>query len=154
MRAKINWTPELLLNNTKASGECLLWTRCLNSEGYGRLSINGDVNIKAHRLMYSLCNPNEDISTLVIRHTCDTPSCINPSHLISGTAADNVKDKMDRRRHSPCALTETQVKEIRAIYSTGQYLQKDLAHRYNVNHRTISYIINNKTYRWVPAQED
>ena len=32
----------------------------------------------------------------VIRHTCDNAACINPDHLISGTLADNARDRWKR----------------------------------------------------------
>jgi hypothetical protein len=39
-------------------------------------------------------------SKMVIRHTCDNPSCINPSHLLIGTQADNVRDMWERNRNA------------------------------------------------------
>ena len=41
---------------------------------------------------------------LVVRHTCDNTQCINPNHLLLGTHADNVRDKMERGRHKPRGL--------------------------------------------------
>lgn len=34
----------------------------------------------------------------VIRHKCDNPACINPSHLEIGTQKDNMKDAEKRNR--------------------------------------------------------
>lgn len=31
-------------------------------------------------------------------HTCDTPACINPDHLVVGTPADNHRDTVQRQR--------------------------------------------------------
>ncbi len=39
-----------------------------------------------------------DDSSWQTRHTCDNPSCINPNHLVSGTAAQNAEDKILRGR--------------------------------------------------------
>ena len=49
-----------------------------------------------HRYMYEKIYGK--ISSEVLRHTCDNKWCINPSHLIEGTHADNVKDRVDRDR--------------------------------------------------------
>ena len=34
----------------------------------------------------------------VVRHACDNPPCCNPLHLLGGTHADNVADKVRRGR--------------------------------------------------------
>lgn len=80
-------------------GDCWLWLGSKH-KGYGQLTIN-DKLVRAHRVAYEvwvgpLAGPEE-----VVRHTCDTPSCINPEHLVRGTQADNVQDMWDRGRANP-----------------------------------------------------
>jgi hypothetical protein len=59
---------------------------------YATLKING-AKVKAHRFMYEQHNgPVPD--GLVVMHTCDHKSCVNPDHLCVGTQADNVHDAM------------------------------------------------------------
>jgi len=36
----------------------------------------------------------------VVRHSCDEPLCINPSHLLEGTHSDNTQDMLARNRHN------------------------------------------------------
>jgi hypothetical protein len=35
---------------------------------------------------------------MLVRHQCDTPLCVNPSHLLLGSAQDNSDDKLARGR--------------------------------------------------------
>jgi len=44
-------------------------------------------------------------------------------------------------------LKSEQVIEIRKLYATGVYTQEKLGNRYKVNRATISYIINNKSWK-------
>jgi hypothetical protein len=73
----------------------------------------------AHRLVYEV--KVGAIYNGVVRHTCDTPACINPKHLISGSHADNVLDKVRKNRqghgskHYASILTDKDVVEIRSI---------------------------------------
>lgn len=145
---------ERLLSRTTAVGECLIWTGCLNTDGYARVSHKGNSNGKVHRIIYQELHPEEDVSGKVIRHTCDTPSCINPQHLLSGTPTDNAVDKCVRGRDVLAKLTEEQALQIRALYSTGSYTQKELGNLFNINHRTVHYVIKHKTYKWAKAKED
>lgn len=53
---------------------------------------------RAHRVMYE--HFVERIPEgMQLRHKCDNPPCVNPDHLIPGTAADNSRDMVERRRH-------------------------------------------------------
>lgn len=82
---------------TKTKAGCLIWAGCKTSEGYGISCHIGRHVILAHRLAYALrhgaINRRE-----IIRHTCDTPSCVNPEHLLAGSHVDNMRDKRERDR--------------------------------------------------------
>lgn len=76
--------------------------------------------MSAHRLSYEL-HKGPIPAGLIIRHTCDNPSCVNPDHLLAGTHKDNAQDCMARGRralvHAPHTrlrkVTDDQVREIR-----------------------------------------
>lgn len=75
---------------------CLLWLGWTTPDGYGRFK-HKLKNIMAHRVAYFL-DTGVDPGVLLVRHSCDTPGCCNPRHLIPGTAKDNVRDKIERNR--------------------------------------------------------
>lgn len=138
-----------LLTKAVQVGDCLQWTGCLNSDGYARCLWKGNYNGKAHRIVYQLCHPDEDIKGKVIRHSCDNIVCINPAHLVSGTPADNSMDRDTRERHGLASFTAKQIKTIRKLYASGEYKQSELAALYDVSRTSMWYILHNLTYRWV-----
>ncbi len=86
-------------------------------------------------------------------HRCDNQKCINPAHLFLGTPRDNTQDCVNKKRHAfgerhGCAkLTEKQIKEIRrehvkGLNQTRPGNKKELATKYGVTRRQISYIVN------------
>lgn len=149
-------TLEDFLSLTEQAGDCLNWTRALNTDGYPRAAIKGNYNVKVHRHVYSLAHPEEDIEGRVIRHTCDNPKCINPDHLLSGTFADNAWDRASRKRNYLRSFGEDQVREIRKLYNSGEHTQKSLAHLFNTQQGSIRQIVLGMTYKWVTdnLQED
>ena len=52
--------------------------------------------IRASRLAY-LIYKGEIPDKMVIMHTCDNPSCVNPQHLIIGTHQQNSQDYYNKR---------------------------------------------------------
>lgn len=143
-------TPERFYRNTERVGDCLIW------QGKGRVGEYGVVGYAwetwlAHRLSYYFQHPDFDQS-LVIRHSCDTPLCVEPSHLLEGTHADNVQDKVDRGRqpktesHWNVKISADDVRKIREKYSAGGVYQKDLAVEYGISTSQANRIITGK--RW------
>ena len=48
----------------------------------------------------------------------------------------------DLKKHTVYKLSNSQIRMIRLLYSTGNYTQKQLAVRYNVHHSYISRLVN------------
>ena len=136
-----------------APNECWNWTRGTN-KGYGVISVPGGRKRQAHVVAWELYCGQKLPEGKVVRHTCDNPLCTNPAHLLLGTHAENVADKVNRGRqakgesHGLTTLTEVKVRQIRALYAAGQS-QKHLAAAYNTTQPTVSNIVNRKTWKYV-----
>ena len=118
---------------TQWHGGCLVWTARKNSDGYGIVTVRRR-QWKAHRLAYT--DAWGEIPTgMVVRHKCDNPACVNPSHLQLGTDADNAKDKAIRRR-VPVKLSEDQVRLIRSDART----MREIGNKYGVSASLICLI--------------
>jgi hypothetical protein len=127
----------------KSPEECWEWKGTHLIHGYGLIRILGKRYL-THRLIYELTF-GEIPKELYVCHKCDNPACCNPNHLFLGTQADNVKDMITKGR-CKTKLTSTQIKEIRKLYQSGNYEQKDLIKMFKISQTNISFIINNK--RW------
>ncbi len=126
------------LKYTTSNGECLEWTRALNSDGYPRAGRKGNTNIKVHREVYKEHNSQEDINGKVIRHSCDNRKCINPKHLLSGSVVDNIND-MDSRNRRHRKVTAHAV-EMTFIYLDLGFSQKETGSMLGLDPRRISDI--------------
>jgi len=119
----------------------------LDKNKYPSLMIDGKMK-RASRYVYELYS-GEIPKGFVIRHTCDNPSCINPDHLLVGTHADNVADKVSRDR---CAKLENNgrhkltIEQVKTIYFSDNS-QTNLAKEYKVTRRVIYDIINKNTWK-------
>jgi hypothetical protein len=81
--------------------------RGADSQGYGMVRIDGNRKMyKIHRLVaekvYGVIPKGK-----VIMHTCDNPSCVNPSHLRVGTYKENTQDMWSKGRHRRAGNTHT-----------------------------------------------
>lgn len=92
----------------------------------------------------------------VVRHTCDNPRCINPTHLLSSTQKDNVRDMRDRGRvgdqrnfgmaNGRTILTDAECAEIRATYVKGsrEFGLPALVRKYGSSTSQIWRIVNDR----------
>jgi hypothetical protein len=127
---------------------CLVWTGMVNAHGYGVVAtgVPKPHQMLAHRAAWALAHPLEELPT-VVRHSCDNPPCIEPTHLLAGTQADNIADAIARdrmaraERHPGHKLTEADVAAIRDAYAKGGVLHRQLAQQYGVSRPHISAII-------------
>lgn len=145
-----------------SKGDCWEWIGTRSPLGYGKFTTTleyevGARPVFAHRLAYFL-NTGRWTKLLVCHH-CDNPPCCNPSHLFEGTDGENMADKVRKRRHlkrpediprgEACVmakLTESDVKEIRAMYASGGYSYHELGVRFKVSLSMIHRIAKRKAW--------
>jgi hypothetical protein len=137
--------------------ECWEWQGAKDPKGYGFVK-RDKRNLKAHRYAYELANgPIPD--GLMVCHTCDNPSCCNPSHLWLGTNRDNILDAVRKGRHRSnvpsgerhplSKLTDEHVREIRAAYGTQAYSHTAFAKRFGVDPSTIGRVARGAQWKHV-----
>lgn len=127
---------------------CWIWlTDC--KSGYGRLMVDGR-GMRAHRYSY-LIHKGKIPKGIIVRHQCDMPACVNPDHLVLGTAQDNANDMVKRNRsltgekHHKSILVESQVIEIINSKNTTA----SLARFYGVGESTVRHIRQNTTWKHI-----
>jgi len=79
------------------SGDCWLWKGRLSDKGYGSFW-TGVKDIRAQKFSWSIENDSDFPDGLYGCHTCDNPPCVRPSHIFPGTALDNAKDRVAKKR--------------------------------------------------------
>ena len=135
--------------------DCWLWQAFIKpNNGYGVFAIGKYKRYLAHRIAYILTHGNIP-DTLKVLHSCDNPACCNPKHLFLGTQLNNMQDRNTKNRQakgSTCGrakLKETDITEIRMMYTILCMTHADIAQLYNVSASCIASICQNKTWRHV-----
>jgi hypothetical protein len=138
------------------SGQMILYHRsrhdCVARIGYGITSVGGTRRV-AHRVSYELAK-GPIPEGKVLRHSCDTPRCVNPEHLTPGTQADNMADRATRGRNPRGMthgrrrkLTEEHVGAIRSLFAIGSLTVGQLAARYGVSETHVNNIVHHRVWR-------
>ena len=122
----------------------------------------------AHRVAYILTN-GELPDDVGLRHTCDTPGCVRPDHLLPGDQGDNMRDCRDKGRnadvlrrlgrsnhprprgskHGMSKLNEDSVREIRAKFAESNVTKAELSRAYGVTYQAIGAVLGGKTWAWL-----
>ena len=111
------YTLSELLSWTRREGDCLVWARADNGQGYG-IAFHGGKNWMAHRLSFFLATGAET-GKQVVHHKCANSRCINPDHLERASQADNTLEMLARRDYEArIRALEARVEELEAQLDT------------------------------------
>jgi predicted XRE-type DNA-binding protein len=135
---------------------CQEWQGMVTKHGYGRVSWHGKKRL-SHRVALHIYGVLVDLDdALCVLHRCDNPLCCNPDHLFLGTKKDNTQDAMRKGRQvlphakgessGNAKLTNSQAKEIRQLYKSGELSQQKIADMYGLNQMSISKITRGLAY--------
>jgi hypothetical protein len=141
-----------LLRYAVSENGCWNWVAAKDRDGYGLLTHHRGKQIRAHRASYEFHVAKISVGLLVC-HSCDNPSCINPNHLFVGTSKENTRDMLDKNRrpvlrgerHPNAKLTNDQVTQIKQLRSENRLL-KDIANQFNISFQTVSSITKGTTW--------
>lgn len=122
--------------------DCVIHTGYISNAGYG-LTYNPETKktISAHRKAFKDAH---GYLPKVVMHICDTPTCVNPQHLIAGTQSMNILDCVSKGRYNN-SKRKLSKEDVEHIYSSS-FSQRALAKYYGVTQRVIWGIKNHKTY--------
>lgn len=160
----INWLKkgkrnkdDLLAAVCKDSSGCWIWQLHKDRHGYGKTTKRLWGEHTAHRSAYAMFK-GQIPDGMVVMHSCDNPSCVNPDHLSVGTIQDNVTDMIIKGRYrcpsivgenNPRAkVTEDQVKQIRARAESGEPIV-ELSKAYCLHKTKIYDIVARRTWKHV-----
>jgi hypothetical protein len=109
----------------RSADACWTWRGNRQASGHGRFW-TGTRTDGAHRVAYEIAN-GPIPAGLVVKHSCDNPACVNPSHLSVGTVSENLAEMVVRGRarkargeeSGKAKLTESDVRELRRLAAEG-----------------------------------
>jgi hypothetical protein len=142
----------------RKSNGCLIWQSNPESTyGYARSSY-GRRQKTAHTVAYEYHTEKEVPKGTIVCHHCDTPKCIEPTHLFTGTHKDNADDMYSKGRwtytprdqsgeNNPASkLTWKKVRKIRNLYAKSDFTLQEIADKIGTTKGNVHLIVNNRTW--------
>lgn len=146
------------IKKDEATG-CWNWTGCTAGwhpqRQYGIISFHGKSR-GAHRYSYEFFNHTKIPADLMCRHKCDNTRCVNPDHIVIGTAKDNAQDCISRGRfvcapkkcgesNHGCKISARSV--LLAVELAGSGLpRKEIAAASGLSVLNVGLILNGRTW--------
>lgn len=127
----------------KSKDECWHWIGAKVPSGYGHIGIRRKV-YRAPRISWEI-HYGKIPEGLVVRHKCDTPSCVNPNHLELGTTKQNIQDTVKRKR-ARGGKRKLSEQDVQCIKNDNRTLRA-IANDYNITYGYVSQIKNGKSCR-------
>lgn len=149
-------------NKVETKNGCWEWKGYRTKKGYGTIGSGKGKQLRAHRLSWEIHNGLEAPDNMLVCHTCDNPSCVNPNHLFLGTPQQNVDDMIVKGRLNPSKkkrdpknapykkISEEEVRQIRSLYDKKNGVTfVFLAKKYGLKRTQISRIVKREHWKWV-----
>jgi hypothetical protein len=134
--------------STGVKSRCWLWIGSIRQDGYGRFKFEGRI-YSPTRFAWRLKTGREP-GLLTISTECQNKTCVR--HLFSRTrsalgVATGGHPGLLGEEHPNARLTSKRVLQIRELYATGKFLQKDLAVRFNVSRASLRKVVSRESWR-------
>lgn len=144
--------------NLELTEKCRIWTGH-QFNGYGQIGYRDKI-VGSHKVslmvkmgLESLPKTNEKGEILETRHLCNNSLCMEPTHLLLGTKAENAEDRSKNglhkgENHSNVKITEEQAREIKLSKGNGSI--RDRSIRFNVPKSTVGAIDSGHNWGYLP----
>lgn len=139
-------------------GDCIIWPYQRSWNGRGKVFFEGRSQ-GAHRVACQHMHGPPPSAEHEAAHNCGKGhlGCFSPFHMRWATSAENQADRLAHgtlcrgNTSSRSKLSEDQVREVRRLYATGQYSQRQLAEKFGVARRTIGAMTDGQNWKWMDA---
>ena len=135
---------------------CWIWTSATlgNAAGdlYPVIWIGDGKTDYAHRTSYRLFNGDIPDGYCVC-HKCDTPLCVNPSHLFVGTHRDNSQDAVRKGRHAygerngGAKISLITASDIKELYQSGEGTHRGIAKKFGISKTQVGRIVRGESWK-------
>lgn len=150
----IHTIDDLLALGVQSDGGCVLWTRLIDTKGYGEMWYRGR-RVRCHRLAWRLAHGEEAKHNVC--HKCDVRNCINPDHLFDGTQSENMRDCIAKGRRNASRgrmggrrkLRAEHIPEIVRRHGSGEKLTV-IAKTFDVDPMTIFDVVHGLSWKHIP----
>jgi plasmid maintenance system antidote protein VapI len=142
---------------SKNSGELRKLATTINNKGYECITIYMDqkkVTKKLHRMLLETFKPTDDkslqsnhIDGVKTNNHIDNLEWVTASRNLQHSYELNLREPRKGEKNCGAKLTEIQVKELKGLYLTGKYKQKELAEIFLISDSQVSRIVNNNQWK-------
>lgn len=123
--------------------DCWHWVGNRNTLGYGVMPTGGLAHRYACELFHGVLPDG-----MVVMHSCDNPSCVNPDHLSIGTQADNIRDMERKGRANHSKVRGENNPKAKLTYASAEQMRqsgktaKQLADMHGIGLSTAYRVLN------------